>query len=294
MDRILITGATGNVGEAVIRYLIEAKSADNIVAGVRTIAKDRYHFPQYPNLEYIEFDFAKPTTFDNALKNIDRVFLLRPPNLADVQKYFQPLMEKLKATGVQEIVFLSVQGAEKSSIIPHHKIEQLIRTYQLDFVFLRPSYFMQNLTTTLLHDIQQKRQIILPAGKAKFNWVDVENIGEVAAIVLTNFQKYKNRAYELTGYKHENFYTVAGLIRQITGEKIMYKNVNPVYFFYLKWLEGLPFGKIMVMLVLHFLPRFQEKPAISDFYEKVTGQKPTTLREFIEREKDHFIKPLSN
>jgi hypothetical protein len=44
----------------------------------------------------------------------------------------------------------------------------------------------------------------------------------------------------------------------------------------------------MIMLILHFLPRFQEEPKISTFYEDLTGKKPTTLSEFIKRERDEF------
>jgi len=45
---------------------------------------------------------------------------------------------------------------------------------------------------------------------------------------------------------------------------------------------------IIVMIMLHFLPRFQKEPVISDNYEKITGKKPTSLGEFIEREKIKF------
>jgi len=47
-------------------------------------------------------------------------------------------------------------------------------------------------------------------------------------------------------------------------------------------------GMILVMILLHFLPRFQKEPGISDFYERLTGKKPTDLKTFIEREKKVF------
>jgi hypothetical protein len=47
-------------------------------------------------------------------------------------------------------------------------------------------------------------------------------------------------------------------------------------------------GMISVMIMLHFLPRFQEEPKLSDFYEKITGKKPTSLKAFIEREQKCF------
>lgn len=44
-------------------------------------------------------------------------------------------------------------------------------------------------------------------------------------------------------------------------------------------------GMIIVMILLHFLPRFQKEPKISGFYEQLTGKKPTDLLKFIERVK---------
>ncbi|MDZ7757757.1 NmrA family NAD(P)-binding protein [Rhodohalobacter sp.] len=286
--KFLITGATGNVGVEVIRYLMNPDHDHTIIAGVRNIEKAKEKFRNFSDLEYVSFDFEDPATFNDALQNVDSVFLLRPPHISDVETYFRPLIEKIKEKSVREILFLSVQGAEKSGVIPHNKIESLISEYNIDHIFLRPSYFMQNLTTTLLPDIREKGCIILPAGRAAFNWIDVKNIGEAAAIMLTRFSELKNQAYELTGYENANFYEVAELINRAIPGTVEYKNVNPVRFFWLKWREGMPPGKIVVMIALHFLPRFQQEPEMSDIYETLTGKKPASLAEFIEREKDEF------
>ena len=288
MKNILITGATGNVGKEVIRFLFDHESGNKIFAGVRNIPKAKSVLAEYSRLNYREFDFEKPELFDNALTDIDAVFLLRPPHISDVEQIFKPLLRRIKEKGINEIIFLSVQGAEKSKIIPHNKIENLIMEFDFDHIFLRPSYFMQNLTTTLLDDIQDKRKIMLPAGNAKFNWVDIRNIGEVTAILFNKFDEYKNREIEITGYENINFARVTELINQEIKNKIEYKNVNPLRFYWIKKKDGLEKGRIMVMLILHFLPRFQEEPQISTFYEDVTGRKPTTLSEFIKREKARF------
>ncbi len=288
MKHILITGATGNIGYEVIRFLYQMETKNQIIAGVRNIDKAHKQFSDYPQLDFVRFDFENPDTFNGALENIDCVFLLRPPQIADVDRYFKPLIGKMKDKGINQIVFLSVQGAEKSPIIPHSKIEKLIQEYGLNYIFLRPSYFMQNLTTILLSDIQNKRKIILPAVKAKFNWIDVENIGEVAARLLDNFEQYQNQAVEITGYENKNFYEVTDLINQSIEDKIEFLSPNPFRFYSIKKNDGLENGMILVIILLHFLARFQKEPRISDFYEKLTGKKPTTLKEFIEREKEKF------
>jgi len=290
MSNILITGATGNIGVEVIRYLYKFGTSNRIIAGVRNIDKAKSIFNDCPKLEYVHFDFEDSETFDGALKCIDLIFLLRPPHISDIDRYFKPLISKIVQHNIREVLFLSVQGVEKSKVIPHNKIERLVIENELDFIFLRPSYFMQNLTTTLIEDIKTKRNIILPSGNAKFNWIDIENIGEVAAILLEKFADYKNQSYEITGLENEDFYYVTSLINKVIENPIEYKSVNPLKFFWVKKQEGMVTGMIVVMILLHFLPRFQKAPRISNFYEQMTGRKPTDLKTFIEREKKQLEK----
>lgn len=288
MSNILITGATGNIGFEVIRYLYGNNTTNQIIAGVRNIEKAKNIFKNYPKLNYVHFDFEDFDTFDNALIGIDRIFLLRPPHISDVDKYFKPLISKIKKHSIKEILFLSVQGAETSKVIPHNKIERLINDNRLDYIFLRPSYFMQNLTTTLINDIKTKREIILPSGQAKFNWIDIENIGEAGAILLDRFDDYKNQSFEITGLENENFEKVTNLINEVIKNPIRFRNVNIFKFFRVKKRDGMANGMIIVMTLLHFLPRFQKTPAISNFYEQLTGKAPTVLKVFIDREKNKF------
>jgi uncharacterized protein YbjT (DUF2867 family) len=269
--------------------LFAADCSETIVAGVRNIKASKEKFQKYSELHFAEFDFANTKSYTTALKGINILFLLRPPQLADVELYFKPLLAKAKEAGIQKIVFLSVQGVEKSKVIPHHKIEKLIIQMGFEFIFVRPSYFMQNLTTTLLPEIQADNQITLPAGKAKFNWVDVENIGEVTARLLIDFDQFKNQAFEITGTENIAFGEIADLISTQTGIKIRYRSVSPFRFYSIKKKEGLDKGFILVMLLLHFLPRFQKEPRISNTFKKLIGKYPTTLQEFIEREKSQFV-----
>lgn len=288
MKGILVTGATGNVGESVINHLSERQSGIEIYAGVRNIEKAKNKFQRFPNLKYKVFDFEEPGTYSKGLEGINTVFLLRPPHISNIKKYFVPLLKALKEQSIKNVVFLSVQGAEKSEVIPHRKVEKLILSSEFNYIFLRPSYFMQNLTTTLIDDIKQKRRIYLPAGKAKFNWVDVDNIGEIAAILLDEFDQYKNNAYDITGYENRSFYEVVDILNDLTQLSIKFVNTNPLRFFIVKRRQGIPMGMIVVMFLLHFIPKFQNEPEISHFYKKLTGKNPARLEDFIIQNKKHF------
>jgi len=156
----------------------------------------------------------------------------------------------------------------------------------MSYTFIRPSYFMQNLTTTLKKDLEETNKIYLPAGKAKFLWIDAQDIGKAIASVLSNTENHKNKAYTITGTESEllNFEEVTKILTEELHKQFVYKSPNLISFFIKKKKEGEKTAFIFVLIMLHFAPRFQKPPKISDDFEKLTGEKPNSLREFIKRE----------
>lgn len=290
MTKVLITGPTGNIGRELISFLYPLQPQTDIHCAVQDLTAAKKAFQDFEKLSFVKFDLENPQTFDLAFRDVEILFLLRPPHISQVEKVFRPLLESAKNHGIHKVVFVSVQGVDQSSIIPHHKIEELIRELHFDYIFVRPAYFMQNLTTALLKEIQTERSITLPSGDAKFNWVDTKNIGEAAALLIHSFEKYKNQAFEITGLANLDFTQVCELMTEILGEEIKFKSINPVSFFFKKKREGIPMAFAGVMTMLHFLPRLQEPPTIHGDYQKITGEKPTALTEFITREKNVFLK----
>lgn len=289
MNTILVTGATGNTGFELIRYLFRQNTQHQVFAAVRNPDKARKIFIDFPELQYKQFDFEDRSTYQAAFENMNTVFLLRPPHISNVKEFFVPLLEVMKLQNVKQIMFLSVQGAEKNKFIPHHKIEKLIIQNGLKYIFLRPSYFMQNLISTFLEDIRSRGQIILPAGGALFNWVDVANIGEVAACILNRQDDFENQAIEITGEENLNFYEISKIISREIQQTVAYKSIGPIRFYLLKRKQGMARAYVLVMIMLHFLPRLGKPPRISDNYQKITGKKPGLISDFIKRERSAFI-----
>jgi uncharacterized protein YbjT (DUF2867 family) len=270
----LITGTSGNVGAAVLDYFTPTPS--------HRIFRTTYRQKAATEVERW-LDFEQPDSFDEALKQIDVVFLMRPPHLADVNTYFAPFIDSCGRASVKHIVFLSVQGAEDVPFIPHAKIEKLIQQSAMTYTFIRPSYFMQNLTTTLRNDIVQDHRIFLPAGKAPFLWVDVADIGRAIAVVLTDWKEHQNRAYTITGTELRTFGQVAALLSERIGYPVRFESPNPVRFYVAKRKQGMASGMVLVMIMLHFLPRFQKAPKLSPDFTHLTGRQPNTLIGFMDQ-----------
>lgn len=280
MTKVLITGATGNVGTEVIKSLQNIDHNLDIYAGVRNVNEDSKKLSNY-NIKFSQFDFTDSTTYETALEGCSILFLLRPPQISEVEKYFNPIINTCIDKGVKHIVFLSVQGVEKSKIIPHHKIEKLILESKIHYTFLRPAYFMQNFTTTLHDDFVNKKRIYLPAGNAKFTLIDVRDIGKVAATILTNISMHINKSYELTCNEKLTFSEMAKMLSDALQTDIKFISPNLVSFFMTKRKEKTPTMLILVMIMLHYLPRFQEEPKITNWVEKITNLQPTTFEQFI-------------
>jgi uncharacterized protein YbjT (DUF2867 family) len=283
MRTILVTGATGNVGMEVIKALSDSSHSLRVVAGVRAIEKDAKKLSHYP-VHFTTFDFTDTSTYKPALSGCDVLFLLRPPQISAVAKFFKLLVDTAKEAGVQHIVFLSVQGAGDNNFIPHHKIEALIKESGISYTFLRPAYFMQNFTTTLREDLIKRKQVFLPAGTARFTLIDVRDIGKVAARVLQDPEAHGNKAYDLTNDEKLSFGEMADIISGVTTQPIRFVSPNLIRFFVQKRKEGMPPVFILVMIMLHYLPRFRKEPVLSNWVEVLTGRPPITFEQFV---KDH-------
>ena len=284
MHSILVTGATGNVGTEVIRFLAESENfrkTFQLTAGIR---KPKQNFMDFNgiSLPALDFDFEQAATFGRVLQNFDILFLLRPPQLADVEKYFAPLVQAAVQQKVKHIVFLSVQGAETSRVIPHHKIEKLIVDSRIPYTFLRPGYFMQNFNTTLHKDLKEEQLISLPAGNARFSLVDVRDIGRAAAVVLENTEKHRNKAYLLTGEKNYTFAEMAQILTQVLGKTIRFQSPSLFKFWRQQRKAGVATGMILVLAMLHYLPRFQNDPVLGDTLRQLTGRQPVDFRQYVQ------------
>ena len=290
MKRILVTGATGQVGSAVIAALREV---DGIVVrgAVRDVARATEQWRGDVSVQPVAFDFADRDSQAAALSDCDSLFLLRPPQINDD---FGDLIESAAHHGVKHIVFLSVQGAERNRFIPHHRIEQRLMSSGVPYTLLRPAYFMQNFTSTLHDELVRRHRIFLPAGNARFTLVDVDDIGRVAGRVLTQAgTQHHGQAYTLTSELPLNFQQMAEQLTSGLGTPIRYESPSPWHFYRVLRRDGREPGLILVMLLLHMLPRFTATPPVTHTVAELTGRAPTEFAQFVAAHRDELLLPTT-
>lgn len=276
--KVMVTGASGNVGKYVLERLIAM--GEQVVAAGTGIDKLNACYGKNKKITTVYFDFTDQSTFENALKDVDRVFLMRPPHLGKPEDLF-PFIQKLKDSNIKLVTFLSLMGVENNPIPPHHKIEKYIIEQGIPFSHIRPGFFMQNISGIHSPEIQLQNKIFIPAGRSKTSFIDAKDIGLSAATILHNYRKHQNTAYTITGPRALDYYQVAEILTNVTGRKITY--ANPSFLKYRKIYikeRGLDKGYVNVTVMLYFMTRMGTAKHVTYDFEKLTGKKPRTFEEF--------------
>ncbi|MCY7417745.1 MAG: SDR family oxidoreductase [Chloroflexi bacterium] len=276
---ILVTGATGNVGAPLVAALSEAGFPVRAAVRDPGVASDT--LVASPGLECVRFDFHDPATF-SAFEGLERMFLLRPPAIADVQGVIGPALDAARDRGVRHVVFLSIQGAERNRFVPHHKIEAYLRASGMDWTFIRAAYFMQNLSTTHAPDIRERDEIFIPAGRrSRTAHVDARDVAAVAAVALTT-AGHAGRAYTPTGPAALTYDECAATLSEVLGRTIRYADPNPIRYWRRMRQRGMARGMAAVTLGIYTAARLGLAAGLTDDVAAVTGRAPLGFRQFAE------------
>jgi len=284
-NKILVTGSTGNIGIYVVKELIE-KGA-NVKAAVTDFNSVKAPINML-DCEFIEFDFLKPETFEAALLEVERIFLMRPPQLAKPKRDMLPFLKAAKAKGIKHIVFVSLLGVEKNPIVPHRKIEDMIRTLEIPYTFLRPSFFMQNLSTTHQEDIKLRNELYMPVGKAKTSFIDTRDIGLIAANCLVENTHF-NKAYTLTGSEAVDYYQVADILTEVLNRKITYTNPATLSFRQTLIKRGTKKEFANVMTMLYIMTKLRTAELVTAEAEGLLKRRPITFKQYAEDHKHCWL-----
>lgn len=280
---VLVTGATGNVGAPVVRRLLAAGRPVRAVASSADAVKKMFG----GSVEAVELDFTDPRTWHPAFNGVRQMFLMRPPQLSRPRKQMVPALQAARAAGVRQMVFLSLQGAEKNRIVPHAALESWLRESDIDWTFVRPSFFMQNLSTTHAVDIRTSDSIIVPAGDGATAFVDAEDVAAVAAVALLDPAGHQHRAWTVTGTEALTYFEVAAVIGDVLGRPITYTKPGILaYARHARRALGMPPAMIAVTTAIYTTARLGKAAGLTNDFAAVTGREPTSFADFAVRERN--------
>jgi uncharacterized protein YbjT (DUF2867 family) len=147
---------------------------------------------------------------------------------------------------------------------------------------------MQNFKMYQKEDIREQNQLFLPTGKGKAPFVDTVDIGLVAAEAIEHPAKFSKETLYLTGPESMDLYRAAEIFSEVLGKDINYQEPDDET--YRSEMERRGFSKeyIDAMIAVFGKIKKGQVARTSDDVEKILGRKPTTLKQYIERNKTVF------
>jgi NAD(P)H dehydrogenase (quinone) len=284
--RILVTGATGQVGAGILPQL-KADPTVEVVVAARTPEK-----AQHLGVPVVRLDLDKPETMAPALEGVDRAVLITSYTI-DMMRQSKDFLNAAKRAGVKHIVHLGACG-DNDTRISHYAWHQFIERYiewcGFSFTHLRPEIFMQNLLGYGGESYVQKGVIRHYVGKARLSWVDIEDVSDVAAASLLDPAKHGGQTYRM-GYEAVTYDDIAKIFAEVLGQPFSYEPRPPEEFYRNVLAAGAEpaYMKCVFNSYSDFTAgRGERVDEIFDNLPSILGKKPRTFAQFAAKYADKF------
>lgn len=262
--KILILGGNGKTGRRVAQLL-------NNVNNVEVRIGSRNETPS--------FDWEKPETWAEVIKDIDTVYITFQPDLAipaapGIIKQFTTLASE---NGIKKMVLLSGRGEKEAQIC-----EEIIKSAAREWTIVRASWFNQNFSESIFLEPILAGFVALPKADILEPFTDADDIAAVVAEVLLN-DKHNGKTYELTGPGLLNFEQAITEIAKITRREIIFQALSLED--YINMLREYQVPEDVIWLVNYLFSEVLDgrNSSITNDIEKVLGRKATNFTEYVQK-----------
>ncbi|NBU97990.1 MAG: nucleoside-diphosphate sugar epimerase [Spirochaetia bacterium] len=272
--KYFVYGASGGVGKEVASLLLN--KGESVVGSSRKPSLQKSE----NNLSWIEVNTEAPEKGIEALHGVDKVFLMSPPGHMDQYTLLKPWIDESKKKGIKKIVLMTAMGIEHAPPeVPFRKLELYLESSGIDYIIVRPNWFMQNFQTSWLSGIKKDRKIYFPGGSAKVSFIDSIDI---AKSVVGAFEDSieKNRGYMLTGREAIDHSEVADLLSKVTGITISYEDISSESFVALLLNNGVKQDYANFLAMIAGSLKEGHSIAITGDVKYLSGKEPTKFEEY--------------
>lgn len=274
--KILITGATGSVGRALVRELI--KRGRDVRAGVHT--SEKFEYIRMTGVEQAYLEFGDLASIDRALQEIETVYLLTPFAREQVE-FTRRVVDRARMWGVDHIVKLSMMNADD---VPgtqftrwHKQAEMYIEDSGIPYTFIRPNMFMQN----FLRYVQPSGSLIaLPLNHALVSYIDERDVASVSAEVVLAGKEFYGKKLEITGPHALSMEDITDIITKEIHYHIGYISISDDTAHHIFDSIGTPAWMAEGMIELYKMQREGKNELVTPIVQDITEKRPNTFENF--------------
>lgn len=276
---ILITGATGHLGKAVVNQLLTKTAASNIAILARDLNKALEY--KTKGVEVRIGDFDNQNSLNTAMKGIETVLLVSGADPVNRLQQHKNVIDAAAKNGVNKIAYTSVTmenlatSANQFLMQSHFQTEDYIKESGLKYTFFRNNLY----TDTILMFAGEnpfETGIALPAGNGKVGFALRREIGEAIANELLQTTS-ENKIYEITGSESYSYEDVAVELSKLSGKTVTYTDLRAEAYAELLKNIGVPEEYISMFNAFAADIKNNQHSKITSDLEILLGRKPISF-----------------
>jgi Predicted nucleoside-diphosphate-sugar epimerases len=224
--KIIVTGATGQLGGLAIQHLLKKVSADQIVAVVRNM--DKASALSELGIEVRQGDYNNPEALYKAFAHGTKILFISGSDNDDTLRVVQHsnVIKAARDAGIKHIIYTSFAFAEENPFATVHlATEYAIRTTNIPYTFLRNGGYTEFFVNPSLIANVEKGAIFTNANKGKVNSVSRSDLALAAATVLTE-EGHENKEYNLVSNQPWSFDDLAEILSEVSGKSVVHQSVS--------------------------------------------------------------------
>lgn len=205
-ENILVIGGTGKTGRRVAENLTQLGHNVRVVGRKTNPA----------------FDWENTDTYDAALKDMDRAYIVYYPDLAVAgsRDAISALTEKALEAGLEKVVLLSGKGETEAEAC-----EEIVANSGLNYTLVRASWFNQNFSEGAFLEFVLNGIVALPMPKAEIPFVDVNDIADVVSKIILD-DSYNGQTITVTGPQKRTFKQVVEIMAEAIDRHIQFVPIS--------------------------------------------------------------------
>ncbi|AUN98885.1 SDR family NAD(P)-dependent oxidoreductase [Bacteriovorax stolpii] len=277
--KLLVTGASGKLGQLVLENLIK-RGEKNIIATSRKIEKLAAFATK--GVDVRSADFEKTETLDAAFKGAERLLIISTDAIGSRVEQHKNAIAAAKKAGVRHIVYTSWPKADTSVAFvskEHIETEKLIKESGLTYTILRNYPYAQNIFYAIPQALEMGT-LYGTAGKGGVAYVTREDCAEAAAGALIQ-KNEKNEIYDISGKDVIDYEELVKLVSEVSGKPLKYVDIPEADLKAALLKSGLPEIWADVFVTFDLSYKNGDTKTATDAVLKLSGHEPKGFKEFL-------------